>query len=754
MPPSPWQARELLSPAALVLALLVLDLLTMYPDVVASGDTAKFQYIGAVLGTPHPPGYPLYTILSHAWSWLPVGTLAWRMNLLSVVASLAAVACVYAAARRLGAGNLQATLVAAALGVGRIFWEKSLAAEVYSLGAALLAAALWRVLVWRDTRRTRDLLAVVALLSLGLGNHLTIATVAPAFLVFALAVDARAVTRWRTAVAAIAIVCAGLAQYGYILWRTWARSPHLEATARTAGELFQVMRASRYEDDMFSRGWRELLGEPLAALTSQLSTELGLAGVTVVIGGLLVGLRRDWSATVLLVGSALGIVVLSLNVKADTAGFLVAALPPLWLLAALAHGRSGHRSAVSLAAVALLASSAGLAVSGNFRYVDHSDRTIERRLWTAVFEAVPEGSRVVAQSYVMDQSLLYMLHGEQVSRRDIALIQPLLPAIDSAFRDQRRTVVAFEPQVRALRQSGLEFDQLPVLDSPIPELVGASRRDRYVVAAFQPEALALLAAHAPDFVRRLGATAPRAAGRRVLVGLARGGRESVEHQHAERASLALDAGTPVGRGATLPVPVQVEVAPGQISIRVGGRDILASDGAMAVVVLGDAGQVRRRLLPAMPGTLRPRLDTPVFRLVRSVSCADIGDRRWHDVTAVADRVLRVRFDNYRDHTASATLLLGGAAPFDVSLREAVGTASPRIDVTPVPAADRSMAFARAGATLTDQWRAAPHVVRADVRVGDPVDLAVLTLDIGAEPTVLAATGSADRVAAPRVRVCR
>jgi hypothetical protein len=748
-----WSRHRLLNPALLVVALAVLYLLTMYPDVLASGDSAKFQYIGPVLGTPHSPGYPLYMFVSYAWSWLPLGTLAWRMNLLSVAASLTAVVCVYAAARRLGAGTVMAALVAAALGVGRIYWEKSLAAEVYSLGCALLAAAIWRVLVWRDSRKTRDLLVVVALLSLGLGNHLTIATVAPAFVAFALAVDARALTRWRTMLAALAIVLGGISQYAYIVWRTWSNSPHLEARASTAAELFDVMRATRYEGDMFARGWRELMGEPLAAILSALSTEFGYAGMAVVLGGLAAGLRADWKATVLLVGSAVGICALTLNIRADTAGFLVAALPPLWLLAALIPARFPATSPAVLAAAALLAMGVGLSAVKNFRYVDHSDRTAERRLWTAIFEAIPDGSRILTQSYAVDQSLLYMLHGEHVSRRDIALMPPVLPALDRAFRVEGRTVVAFAGHVESLRRAGLEFEPLPLFDSPIPDLATASRRDRFVVAAFQPEARALLTAHAPGFVRALGGTALREAERHILVGTARASRAPIERTDAERASLSLAAGTRVGAGAALPVPVDVDVRAGSLRIRIDGRDAVTTTAPMAVVVLAEGGQVRRRLVPAMGGTLRPALDTPAFRLTRSVSCIDVGDRRWHDVTAVAGRQIRARFDNYRDHAASMTLYLGGAGPFRISMRDAAGSKAPDVIARPIPEPDRRRTLAGEGAPLLEAMMSAPQVVRLDVRVLDPVDLAVLTVDLGAVPDVIIATGSADRVAAPRVRVC-
>src|ERR1700679_2982454 len=37
------------------------------------------------LGLPHPPGYPLFDLLGHIFSWIPVGSVAFRFNLMSSV---------------------------------------------------------------------------------------------------------------------------------------------------------------------------------------------------------------------------------------------------------------------------------------------------------------------------------------------------------------------------------------------------------------------------------------------------------------------------------------------------------------------------------------------------------------------------------------------------------------------------------------------------------------------------------------------
>ena len=73
-------------PVLLVLALAVLGVYgsTLYPSV-PGGDSGEFIVASQELGVAHPPGYPLYTLLGKIFTWLPVRTVAWRVNLLTAV---------------------------------------------------------------------------------------------------------------------------------------------------------------------------------------------------------------------------------------------------------------------------------------------------------------------------------------------------------------------------------------------------------------------------------------------------------------------------------------------------------------------------------------------------------------------------------------------------------------------------------------------------------------------------------------------
>ena len=104
-------------------------------------------------GVAHAPGFPLYTALGWLWSHLlPVGRIAWRLNLFSAVCGALAGGLTYALAlRTLREGTTEVvtanTVVAAAigalaLGLGRTVWTWATVAEVYTLTLAIAAAIL------------------------------------------------------------------------------------------------------------------------------------------------------------------------------------------------------------------------------------------------------------------------------------------------------------------------------------------------------------------------------------------------------------------------------------------------------------------------------------------------------------------------------------------------------------------------------------------------------------------------------------
>src|ERR1700758_425325 len=101
------------------------------------GDSPELTIAAVTLGVAHPPGYPLFTMLGHLFSLLPIGSIPFRVNLLSVVCDSLTVGVVYLIALRLVQSRAAAAIAALALAVNPVFWEWSLAAEVFPLNNLL-----------------------------------------------------------------------------------------------------------------------------------------------------------------------------------------------------------------------------------------------------------------------------------------------------------------------------------------------------------------------------------------------------------------------------------------------------------------------------------------------------------------------------------------------------------------------------------------------------------------------------------------
>ncbi|MEZ4519170.1 MAG: DUF2723 domain-containing protein [Chloroflexota bacterium] len=176
-----------LGPVLVVLALLPVYLLTM-SHAVGEADTFEFQVVAPQLGIAHPTGYPLYLILGKLFSLLPLGTVAWRVNMASAVYAVLAAAVIYWLARRLTGQPLAALVGAVAWGVAPVVWSQAIIAEVYTLHALFVAIALWLIVGLASSanstdKRHRLAIWLAFVIGLGLTNHLTTVFLIPPALI-------------------------------------------------------------------------------------------------------------------------------------------------------------------------------------------------------------------------------------------------------------------------------------------------------------------------------------------------------------------------------------------------------------------------------------------------------------------------------------------------------------------------------------------------------------------------------------------
>jgi len=248
--------------AAMVTATLALVAyaMTVAPGV-SFGDWAEAQMMPPTLGVMHPTGYPLYVLLGKAFSVIPAGSVAYRMNLFSAVVAACAVGMSVLIAVRIGVRPIVATFAALTLALSDALWLEATFAEMNGLHLLLVALVIHRALVWREERRDRDLLVGALLAGLSLSNHPLAATAVPIIVVWVIVLARRrlAVRPALLAQAALAFV-AGLTPYLFVPIRAAAGPPELYAGLTTWDGFRDLVTGAQFRREMTF-----LSGDALAA---------------------------------------------------------------------------------------------------------------------------------------------------------------------------------------------------------------------------------------------------------------------------------------------------------------------------------------------------------------------------------------------------------------------------------------------------------------------------------------------------------
>ena len=222
---------------------------------VAMEDDGLFILSSYFLGIEHPPGYPLFTLIGHLFTYLPFGSVAYRVHLASALFGALSGAAAWLCARCLINGRLPAYLAAFALGMSPVFWSQAVIAEVYTLNTFFFLTLMLMGLQSRDGR----LLPWMALtFGLSLSNHYPLMLlVAPAFVVLLWPMRRELLQRFG---ALSWLVILGLLPYAWMVRRSWAALPiSFNGPLETIQEIVYFLNRSGYAgiDQSASAGWMD-----------------------------------------------------------------------------------------------------------------------------------------------------------------------------------------------------------------------------------------------------------------------------------------------------------------------------------------------------------------------------------------------------------------------------------------------------------------------------------------------------------------
>ena len=145
------------------------------PRTVVLEDDGFFILAGYFNGIAHPPGYPLYTLLAHGATLIPMGSVALRVHLLSALLGALACVCLWRITFLLLRDRLAAGVAALSLGFSRVYWSQAIIAEVYTFNVLLVLVVVLVALAVRQAGEGQQRDARVRLLflcyGLALSNH-------------------------------------------------------------------------------------------------------------------------------------------------------------------------------------------------------------------------------------------------------------------------------------------------------------------------------------------------------------------------------------------------------------------------------------------------------------------------------------------------------------------------------------------------------------------------------------------------------
>ena len=161
-------------------------------------DSAEFSAALGTLGLPHSPSFPLYVLTGHLFSYIPIGSVAFRTNLFSAfLASLSLILFYYliliilsrVRAKEKRQLNLADNLVALSgtliLAFTSAVWINAVRAEVYALNFFVLILLIFLIVKWMDLRDAKLLFLFFFIYGWSFGNHSLLTFLCgPAFLYF------------------------------------------------------------------------------------------------------------------------------------------------------------------------------------------------------------------------------------------------------------------------------------------------------------------------------------------------------------------------------------------------------------------------------------------------------------------------------------------------------------------------------------------------------------------------------------------
>ena len=162
-------------------------------------DSPEFANIGYTLGIAHPNGSPAYLLISKIVTFVPMGSIAFKINLVSLLFATCSVLVLFKIILLLiylcfdrtdeKLANISALLATLIIIFSQSFWMTAVVAEVYTMNILGICLIFYFAVRWVKTRKKKFLFLATFLYGLSIGVHGGMVIFFPFFFLFFLLVE-------------------------------------------------------------------------------------------------------------------------------------------------------------------------------------------------------------------------------------------------------------------------------------------------------------------------------------------------------------------------------------------------------------------------------------------------------------------------------------------------------------------------------------------------------------------------------------
>jgi tetratricopeptide (TPR) repeat protein len=255
---------------------------TVAPTVTAE-DSGELIAAAYTLGIAHPPGYPIWCLLGKVFTLIPIGSIGYRVNLMSAFFASVSVLLLFFILLKICKNRIASLVGSLSLSFSSTLWSQAVISEVYTLNAFFVCLTFLVLVIWNERREDKYLLLFSFLCGLSLTNHQTMALLFPPYLFYIYSGDPFILKRRKTLSFIVLLFFSALTLYLYLPIRSLTNAPLDWGNPENFKNFLDHILRRQYgslskQPHSFPLFFRQL-GTYLKSLSSQWTPYVGLIGI-------------------------------------------------------------------------------------------------------------------------------------------------------------------------------------------------------------------------------------------------------------------------------------------------------------------------------------------------------------------------------------------------------------------------------------------------------------------------------------------